>query len=302
MASFVPVAGFAIALALAAALLQELAQRRAQHRERVIARVEAVSRRTPIRRIAPRAHGVLDAWLERTLGSLGIAPAPWHLPALRGTAVLLCAVGAWGYGPLGAVIVPGAGAVLAGLELGRRRRRRRAQLLAQLPGFVDHVARAVQAGSSVPHALASATAESAEPLRGIFERVDRQTRRGAGLEEALEQAAAGHDLRQLDMLALVIRLNQRYGGSIREILTGIVTMIRQHERAQREALALTAETRLSAWVLVLLPIALGLYIVWMNPGYLQRMWTDPTGRSLLSVAAILQGVGSLLLWRMVKSV
>jgi tight adherence protein B len=189
-----------------------------------------------------------------------------------------------------------------GLEILRRRRRRRALLLGQLPAFLDHVVRAVQAGGSIPHALASATTESVEPLRGLFDRVDRQTRLGASLEDALEKAGAGHGLRQLDMVALVIRLNQRYGGSVREILSGIVTMIRQRERAQREVLALTAETRLSAWVLALLPIGLALYIVWMNPDYLQTMWMDSVGRTLLSIAIGLQAVGSLLLWRMVRSV
>jgi tight adherence protein B len=302
MGSVALIAGFAAALAIAGAVLQEIAHRRAQDRERVIARVEAVSRRAPMRAVGSGARGAFASWLEETTLGIGIAPRPWHGVAARGLAILLCAAGAFGWGVPGAILLPCVFAALLGLELMRRRRRRRALLLAQLPAFLDHVVRAVHAGASIPHGLASAAGESVEPLRGLFDRVERQTRLGASLEDALEKAGAGHGLRELHMVALVIRLNQRYGGSIREILSGIVTMIRQHERAQREVLALTAETRVSAWVLALLPIALALYIAWMNPGYLQSMWMDSVGRTLLSVALGLQAAGSLLLWRMVRSI
>jgi tight adherence protein B len=302
MVSMGPVAACAAALAIAGAVLQEVAHRRALERERVIARVEAVSRRAAMRSVGPGTLGALDAWLEEIMLGVGLAPRRWYGVAARGLAVLLFVLGAWRWGLLGAIGLPSAFAALVGLEVLRRQRRRRVLLLGQLPAFLDHVVRAVQAGGSVPQALASATTESVEPLRGLFDRVERQTRVGASLEDALENAGAGQGLRQLDMVALVIRLNQRYGGSVREIMSGIVTMIRQRERAQRDVLALTAETRLSAWVLALLPVGLALYIVWMNPGYLQTMWMDPVGRTLLSIAIGLQAVGSLLLWRMVRSV
>jgi tight adherence protein B len=291
MGSVALIAGFAAALAIAGAVLQEIAHRRAQDRERVIARVEAVSRRAPMRAVGSGARGAFASWLEETTLGIGIAPRPWHGVAARGLAILLCAAGAFGWGVPGAILLPCVFAALLGLELMRRRRRRRALLLAQLPAFLDHVVRAVHAGASIPHGLASAAGESVEPLRGLFDRVERQTRLGASLEDALEKAGAGHGLRELHMVALVIRLNQRYGGSIREILSGI-----------GEVLALTAETRVSAWVLALLPIALALYIAWMNPGYLQSMWMDSVGRTLLSVALGLQAAGSLLLWRMVRSI
>jgi tight adherence protein B len=294
--------GSAAALAILAAGLQEVAYRRAQERERVVARVEAVSRRVGMRTVGPAPRGVLDAWLEAALLSIGIAPRPWFGLAARALALLLLVAGTWLWGLLGGLLLPLAFAAAAALELARRRRRRRALLLGQLPALIEYLMRALQAGGSMPTALASARFETPRPLRELLDRIDRQTRLGAGLEDALDKVGAGQGLPPLDMVVLALRLNQRYGGSMRDILGGVVASIRQRERAQREVRALSAETRLSAWILALLPTALGAYIVAMNTGYLTTMWADPTGRVLISAAIGLQVVGSFLIWRMVRSI
>ena len=80
------------------------------------------------------------------------------------------------------------------------------------------------------------------------------------------------------------------------------TFMRDREEAQRELLALSAETRLSAWVLGLLPLVVagGLFV--LNAGYVMLMWKDPTGRNLLLGAAVLEVVGVLMLYRLAKSI
>ena len=193
-------------------------------------------------------------------------------------------------------------AAVSALYLNYRIQKRRQQVLEQLPGFLDHVVRAVQTGSSLPNAMMAATQEVQDPIRDLFERVARQTRLGASLEEAFEQAARLYTLRELDVLALTLRVSQRYGGSVRDMLTSIVAMIRQRERLRREFKAMTGETRLSAWILGALPVLMALYVSVVNPGYMAGMWNDPAGRIALGISVALQTMGSLVLWRMVKSV
>jgi len=106
----------------------------------------------------------------------------------------------------------------------------------------------------------------------------------------------------LRILSLTVRVSQRYGGSVREVLGSIVTMIRQRERARREFRAMTGETRLSAIILGALPASIAVYVMIVNPEYLGRMMADPAGKMALCISGGLQVLGSLVLWRMVKSV
>jgi tight adherence protein B len=302
VAEFLALGALSALLALAAAALHDQDRRRAHERVRMLARVEGLAHRMPAATAPARARAGVRAWVSRRFESAGITPARWQPPAAAAVATVLIATAGVAWGAVGAALALAVCAAAPVAFVARRSRQRRIELLAGLPTFLDHVVRAIHTGSSLPHAIASATRESPEPIRGVFERVDRHSRLGASLDEALEHAAIGHGLRELHLLALVVHLNRRYGGSVRDVLEAIVTMIRQRERAQREFRALTGETRLSAWILALLPLSLATYIGATNPGYLERMWEDPAGRVLLAVAASLQLVGSLLLWRMVRSV
>ncbi|MGH7336674.1 MAG: type II secretion system F family protein, partial [Myxococcota bacterium] len=183
-----------------------------------------------------------------------------------------------------------------------RKRKQSERILEQLPSLLDHVMRAVQTGSSLPNALFTATEEIPEPIQSVFARVVRQTRLGVTLEEALDQGASLYSVRELQILALTVRVSQRYGGSVRDMLGSIVTMIRQRERARREFRAMTGETRLSALILGALPASIAVYVMIVNPEYLGRMTADSAGRVALYVSGGLQVIGSLVLWRMVKSV
>jgi tight adherence protein B len=79
-------------------------------------------------------------------------------------------------------------------------------------------------------------------------------------------------------------------------------MIREREQAARQLSAMTGETRVTAWVLGCLPLGLAGYFLIANPAYLLAMWNDHSGQIMLATAFGLQAVGSLALWRMLRSV
>jgi tight adherence protein B len=253
------------------------------------------------RTISPSRSRLLRTVRER-MWEAGIAPQIWHAGAAAGALAVVTVLGALRGGLIGAI---GLDLALVGSAVGLlslRAARRRARIVEQLPAFIEHLVRAVQTGASIQNAIVNATAQTREPLRGVFERVSRQVQLGVPLEAALDQPGVLMDLRELRIFALTLHVNQRFGGSIRDLLRSVVGTVRTRERARREFKAMTGETRLSAWILGLLPVAIGLYILTVNPAYLQRMADDPTGSRLLLGAFALQGLGSLVIWRMVRSV
>lgn len=303
MASVLLLAGFSALLAVAGAALYTVIRERAELRERVHARFEQSAGPDALRAPGERgAQGPALRWLDERLRGAGLEARRWQLVAGVFVAVLATGSGALARGPLGAGFAVAALAGGAAGWLAWRTRRRSARILEQLPGFLDHVVRAVQTGSSLPNAVQAATEETQEPIRSVFARVGRQTRLGVSLDEALEQAARLYAVRELGLLSLTVRVSQRYGGSVRDVLGSIVAMVRQRERLRREFRALTGETRLSAVILGALPATIAVYVMLVNPDYLARMTADDAGRIALWIAGGLQVIGSLVLWRMVRSV
>lgn len=188
------------------------------------------------------------------------------------------------------------------LWLTHKAKKRIALILVQLPLFLDQVLRGLATGRSMEGSLELAADETPDPLKEIIERVLRANELGADLGDAIQEAADLYRVNELYLLALAIRINRTFGSSVRELLQNVVNMIHEREAAQRELRALTGETRITAWVLGMLPPSMAVYIMAMNPSYLEGMWQDSTGQILLITAVALQITGAFVLWRMVKSI
>lgn len=234
---------------------------------------------------------------------VGFELRSWHFVAIP-TLFLLFGVLGWMWLQwLGALVLFGSAVLVLGFLLPYTRLQRRRQLVvSQVPMFIDQVLRSLGTGRSVEGAIRLATEEAAPPLRLVLERVMRATDLGADMSETLAEAAQLHGLREFSLIALAMRISNSYGSSPREMLQSVVEMIRQRELAQRELAAMTGETRISAWVLALTPMALAGYMVWANPGYVDLMLQSPSGKTTLMAAVGLQATGVLILWRMLKSV
>jgi tight adherence protein B len=217
--------------------------------------------------------------------------------------LLLALIGWLIYGLTGATLIVGTSLFIFGFLLPYSRlRRRQAQTIGQIPLFIDQLLRSLSTGRSLESAIRFASHESLPPLRYIVDRVTRAADLGADMVDNLTEAAKLHNLRELNLIALSMRISNQYGGSPRDMLESVVKMVRQQELARRELAAMTGETRMSAWVLGLTPLAIALYIMVMNPNYLNMLLDDDTGKTLLTTALGLQGTGAFILWRMLRSV
>ncbi|AGA34142.1 Flp pilus assembly protein TadB [Thioalkalivibrio nitratireducens DSM 14787] len=271
-------------------------------RSRERAEEEQIARR--VSELALRTHETVPnpRRLSRYFERAGIDASPGVVLLLAFGAAAAGLIASLYLGWLGFLLGVGAVSALVAGALQWQYRRRVARIVEQLPGFLEHMIRGLRVGRSIDGALRSAVESSREPLRGVMERVLRAGDLGGSMTEAMMATAQVHRVRELQLLALGVQVNQRFGGSASELFENIVAVLRQRDRSRRQLRALTGETRVSAVVLAVVPIAIAGYMVAMNPDYYAWMLDDPTGRIVLFGAAAWQVLGIFLLWRMLKSV
>jgi tight adherence protein B len=223
----------------------------------------------------------------------------FYLLAALGLGVLASLV-ALRSGPIAAAVLIVLALLAMRVWLWNRALRRQQRIVRQLPGFLDGVVRMITIGSSLPAAFQAAAPASDLPLRDCLERASRMMRAGVEIDKALFQLSELYRVQEFMLVAAIVRLSVKYGGRADLVLERMAAFIRDREMAERELLALSAETRLSAWILALLPVMIGSFIIFTNPSYFLGMWHDPTGRHLLYGAAGLQMFGVFLLFRLAR--
>ncbi|MCS2610787.1 type II secretion system F family protein [Halomonas dongshanensis] len=282
-----------VLLWLAAGMMM-LASRRKRVDERVRARLNQDGEFLDKRR---RRNAGLTRWLQQA----GITLPTWLLLLLVGAALLIALL----LLPLGwfmPLIALGAMALVVYLIGQWRAQKRVDRMIAQMPGFLDHMVRSIKSGRTMGDAMLLAMRRAADPLQTAMVPVRRDIELGVPMAEAVSEFATLYEREEFHVLALGVRINQRYGGNSSDMLKSLIGMIRDRERASRQLSAMTGETRISAFVLAGLPLALGAYILISNPDFLMGMWESGTGRILLLVALALQLTGCFILWRMLKSI
>jgi tight adherence protein B len=187
------------------------------------------------------------------------------------------------------------------LVLQRRIEGRRRAMLQQIPVFNDMVLRSLASGKGVEWAIRQGALEAAEPLRTPMAGVVRTVDAGGGLAQALHNMSVRYRLKELSLFAMAIHISYNYGSNPRQLLENVSNMIRRNDQARRELAALTGETKLTAWVLGLVPVLMVIYLNFSSPNYLGGMLDDPSGRWVLFSGVALQLAGVFTLWRMVRS-
>lgn len=192
--------------------------------------------------------------------------------------------------------------VLVTFQMWLRTSRRQTKMAHQLPIFLDSIVRLSIIGNSLEAAFQGALPTVEAPLRDALEQGNFLVLAGVDLETALVQEARLFQLPELELVAAVIGIAQRFGGRADTVLERMSAFMRDREHAQKEMKAMSAETKLSAWVLGLLPIGLGLFLIVFNNSMFMQLLDDPVGRKLLTGAALLEVIGAYWLYRLAKSV
>ena len=260
----------------------------------------ALSSVTPatVARTAPREGLVTDPLCLRA----GL-PVGWTMPVFLGVpAVVLVALGAWRLGTAWAVpVLLVVYLVLAWLWLRSRIDKQRKQLIRQLPDFLDAMVRLASIGNSLPMAFQTAALSVQMPLRAVLDRTMLSVRSGQELDYALQLAARPYRLEAMDLLHVVLGTAVRMGGRADHILQRMSDFMRDLAHAQQELHAITAETRMSAWVLGLLPVIVSVLMTLLNPAFFGPMFSHALGHRILLAALALELFGGFLLYRLARS-
>lgn len=215
--------------------------------------------------------------------------------ALGAAALALLTTGA----PALAVAGGGAAVVVAAQVLRRRVAKRKRAFEAQLPDALSLVASSLSAGHTFLRAIQMMCDESGPPLSEEFSRVVAETRLGDPVVDALERMAQRLQIRDMDLVVQAVRIQQTVGGRLADLLHTLADVIRARDEVRREAMVLTAEGRMSAYVLAGLVPFLFMTIQVLNPQYVQPLYHG-WGLGLLigCAASVVTGVAVIL--RMIK--
>jgi tight adherence protein B len=215
----------------------------------------------------------------------GTLVATWLLEALSGSGLFALV----GFGvPLG---------VRAYIK--RRLERQRRLFADQLADNLQVIASAMRAGHSFVGALAVAVDDAPEPAKTEFRRVVADERLGVPLEDALGVVVRRMQSRDLEQVVLVATLQRQTGGNAAEVIDRVAETIRERSELRRIVRILTAQGRMSRWVVTALPVALLLMITLMNPRYMDPLYGTALGHVLLAISAAMVAAGSFVIKRIV---
>jgi tight adherence protein B len=192
---------------------------------------------------------------------------------------------------IGAILGACLALALAIFGLDSRRRQRQGKLTEQLPDALDGLARALQAGNALSVSIGLIAKDSPQPIASAFRMASEEIRFGASLRWGLNGLVRRIDNMDIRFFAVAVAIQGQTGGNLSALLFKLSNIIRERRKAVRAAQILSADGRLSAWILALMPFATGFAIYLLNPGFISILWTDPRGIRMIQVAAVMLTLG-----------
>jgi tight adherence protein B len=211
--------------------------------------------------------------------------------------MLLLSIGVPGLRHPIALMVGGlVGFMLPRFWLGRRKNGRLNAFNKQLPDTITLIANALRAGSSFLQAIELVVRESRPPISTEFGRVIREVNLGLPFEQALENMVRRVKSDDLELMATAISIQHTVGGNLAEILDSIAYTIRERVRIKGEIRTLTAQQRLSGYVVGFLPIGLAGFIFLAAPKFFDPMLSNPPGILGLPAGVIMLFAGGFMMF------
>ena len=186
------------------------------------------------------------------------------------------------------------------LHILAKRKKRLNKFLQLLPDALDLMSRGLSAGHAFTEALQMVANEMPDPISMEFRKTYEEQNLGLSLKLALENLVQRVPLLDLRMCVTAVMIQRETGGNLSELLEKVAYTIRERFRIMEDLKTMTLSSRWSAWLLVGLPIFLGVYVTFMNPSYMDVMWRDPRGHKLIAIAAIMQVLGMLMVRKIMK--
>lgn len=262
-----------------------------------------------LRKQTPKAEGAFGEALsrmrmtERLQTILEQANVQWSAPKLLLNLTLIASLLLAAMTLAGLPLLAGLGAALAVfvlpiLYLIQRRRKRMNKMVQQLPDVFELLSQALRAGHSLASGMQLIANEMPEPAGTEFGRVFHEQNLGLKIEDALQNLAGRMDILDVRFFVTAVLIQRQTGGDLAEVLDKISDVIRDRIKLHGTVQALTAEGRLSGYVLLALPILVYLAMLKINYDYAMVLATHPTGQMMAMFAAVMMIMG----WVMIKKI
>ena len=256
--------------------------------------------------IAQKALEGNDAFESKLAGKLegadiALKPAEWllmHAGIAIGAALFGFLLSSGGI--LLTVMLLLAGAVLPWMYLGIRKSRRLKAFNGQLAETLQLIAGSLSAGLSLAQSLDTVVREGSDPIASEFRRALVEARLGVQVEDSLESIARRMESADFEWIVMAIRIQREVGGNLSELLLKVAATMRERDYLRRQVRTLSAEGKMSAWILGALPPGMLAYMLMTNPRYVSPMFQSALGWLMLGAALVLMGVGAFWMTRVVK--
>lgn len=221
------------------------------------------------------------------------------------TSAMLCLAGILlallqGVGGLVALACAPTLAALPWIWVAQRRAKRIERLQQQLPLALDLMGRALRAGHTLSSALKMAGDEVPDPLGCEFRQLCDEVNFGMSMSEALPRLSQRVPLADMRYLTVAVMIQREAGGNLTELLDGLAALVRSRFKLYGQVRTYSAEGKLSAWILGLMPFVVAGFMQLTNPEFLATLWTDPTGRKLAGSALVMIAVGALWMRQIIR--
>ena len=167
------------------------------------------------------------------------------------------------------------------------------------PETLDLIGRAVRAGHAFTTGLEMVSKEAAEPVAGEFRATFEEQNFGLPLRDALLNLADRVPLIDVRLFVTALLVQKETGGNLAELLDELSRVMRERFQIYRDVRVKTAQGKLTAMILIALPMGMLLMMRALNPSYVTVLFTDPIGHLILGGGALLQLIGAALIWKIV---
>lgn len=240
--------------------------------------------------------------LDRLLQQSGL---PWSVSEFCGIALICFVIVLIGGVSLGLPLLLRLALALAATLLPyayvqRRKAARLNRIEEQLPDALDLIGRALRAGHAFPTALKMVGDEMSDPLADEFRSTFDEVNFGIAMQDALMNLATRVPSTDLRYFVIAVTIQRETGGNLNELLSNISNIIRDRIKLIGQVRVLSAEGKLSAWILSLLPFAAALLIHLTNPQFLEVLFTDRAGHKMLTFAGVMMFFGILAMRKIIR--
>ena len=202
--------------------------------------------------------------------------------------------------PMALVAAGAVGAMIPTAFLLRRRSVRRKRFEEMFPEALDLLSRAIKAGHAFQTAMNMVAEELPDPVGPEFRKAFDQQNFGLPLHDALNAMADRVQTMDVKFFVTAVLIQRETGGNLSEILDNLAHVVRDRFKVLRQVRVHTAHGRFTGWVLLALPAALAIALMFINPPHMQLLFREPMGQTMLVAAVVMQTIGFFWIKRVIK--